>query len=139
MPLAEYRRKRNFAETPEPVGRVRRAGRSPIFVVQKHDASRLHFAFSRQAPKPFAGLTQKPPCEDAHPLPELAAPELSRRVVVPAGFRATPLLTAQEEKQQRQQRADQQARGQGEIEGKVAALDEDVAGQAPEPGDPPPF
>ena len=90
-------------------------------------------------PKPFAGLTQKPPCEGAHPLPELAAPELSRRVVVPAGFRATPLLTAQEEKQQRQQRADQQARGQGEIEGKVAALDEDVAGQAPEPGDPPPF
>ena len=45
MPLEEYRRKRKFSETPEPVGRVRREIRRRIFVVQKHDASRLHYDF----------------------------------------------------------------------------------------------
>jgi bifunctional non-homologous end joining protein LigD len=45
MSLEEYRRKRKFTATPEPVGRVCRAGCSHIFVVQKHDASRLHYDF----------------------------------------------------------------------------------------------
>jgi bifunctional non-homologous end joining protein LigD len=45
MGLDEYRRKRNFTETPEPAGRVRRAGRDRIFVVQKHAARRLHYDF----------------------------------------------------------------------------------------------
>jgi bifunctional non-homologous end joining protein LigD len=45
MPLAEYRRKRRFAETPEPAGRVRRPRRGPLFVVQRHAARRLHYDF----------------------------------------------------------------------------------------------
>ena len=44
MALETYRRKRDFAATPEPKGgRRRRAGNS--FVVQKHDATRLHYDF----------------------------------------------------------------------------------------------
>jgi bifunctional non-homologous end joining protein LigD len=45
MLLADYRRKRRFTVTPEPVGRVRQRSRRRIFVVQKHDASRLHYDF----------------------------------------------------------------------------------------------
>jgi bifunctional non-homologous end joining protein LigD len=49
MSLAEYRRKRHFNETPEPAGkkgRKRTGGtKAPRFVVQKHDARRLHYDF----------------------------------------------------------------------------------------------
>src|SRR5258705_10867298 len=44
MPLTAYRSKRVFKETPEPFGRVRRSS-SRLFVVQKHDAGRLHYDF----------------------------------------------------------------------------------------------
>src|SRR6201987_4666036 len=44
MPLEEYRRKRDAGKTPEPFGGRRRA-RRPIFVVQRHDARRLHYDF----------------------------------------------------------------------------------------------
>jgi bifunctional non-homologous end joining protein LigD len=44
MPLEEYKRKRRFAETPEPPGKVEKKSRHR-FVVQKHRATRLHYDF----------------------------------------------------------------------------------------------
>ncbi|HEY2327882.1 MAG TPA: DNA ligase D [Gaiellaceae bacterium] len=43
-PLEEYRRKRDPKQTPEPFG-GRRGGKRPIFVIQRHDARRLHYDF----------------------------------------------------------------------------------------------
>jgi bifunctional non-homologous end joining protein LigD len=42
--LAEYRKKRDPKKTPEPFGGKKR-GKEPIFVVQRHDARRLHYDF----------------------------------------------------------------------------------------------
>jgi bifunctional non-homologous end joining protein LigD len=42
--LAEYKRKRDPKKTPEPFGGSKR-GQAPIFVVQRHDARRLHYDF----------------------------------------------------------------------------------------------
>ncbi|MBS3794174.1 MAG: DNA ligase [Candidatus Thorarchaeota archaeon] len=44
-PLAEYRSKRDFSKTPEPEGGTVRSSDKPIFVIQKHDASNLHYDF----------------------------------------------------------------------------------------------
>ena len=44
MALEEYQRKRRFEETPEPPPKVEKAG-GHRFVVQKHDATRLHYDF----------------------------------------------------------------------------------------------
>jgi len=43
--LREYRRKRDPAKTPEPFEGKGKAGSGPIFVVQRHDARRLHYDF----------------------------------------------------------------------------------------------
>jgi bifunctional non-homologous end joining protein LigD len=43
--LGEYRRKRNPKLTPEPFRDDTRRGKQPIFVVQRHDARRLHYDF----------------------------------------------------------------------------------------------
>ncbi len=48
MSLREYKTKRNFRRTAEPAGRPQKktAGiKGPFFVVQKHDATRLHYDF----------------------------------------------------------------------------------------------
>ncbi|HKD93577.1 MAG TPA: DNA ligase D [Gaiellaceae bacterium] len=43
--LSEYERKRNRRGTPEPFGGKRGKAKGPIFVVQRHDARRLHYDF----------------------------------------------------------------------------------------------
>jgi len=43
--LEEYRRKRRFEKTPEPAGQKGYAAPGSRFVVQKHDARRLHYDF----------------------------------------------------------------------------------------------
>jgi bifunctional non-homologous end joining protein LigD len=46
MGLQRYKEKRNFRATPEPAGKVTsRKTRALMFVIQKHDATRLHYDF----------------------------------------------------------------------------------------------
>ncbi len=46
MGLKEYQKKRDFARTAEPKPSVKKSkGKQPLFVIQKHDASRLHYDF----------------------------------------------------------------------------------------------
>src|SRR6188508_916568 len=45
MSLKEYRRKRDFDRTTEPAASKRGHSRKLRFVIQKHDASRLHYDF----------------------------------------------------------------------------------------------
>src|ERR1700743_3672691 len=45
MSLREYKKKRDFGITAEPEGRPGKEPQGRSFVVQKHDASRLHYDF----------------------------------------------------------------------------------------------
>ena len=45
MSLSLYNKKRHFDKTPEPKGKERHSKKSLKFVVQKHDASHLHYDF----------------------------------------------------------------------------------------------
>src|SRR6478672_1944079 len=45
MGLREYRKKRDFTRTREPRGKVAAGHKQPIFVIQKHAASHLHYDF----------------------------------------------------------------------------------------------
>ena len=50
MSLKEYQEKRRFGETPEPGGTEKVSpGREAAFVIQKHDASHLHWDFRLEA------------------------------------------------------------------------------------------
>jgi len=43
MVLETYQSMRDFDATPEPKGRKRKSAGDPVFVIQKHDATRLHY------------------------------------------------------------------------------------------------
>lgn len=43
--LDKYKKMRDFGETPEPAGRTKKLAKGPIFVIQKHAASHLHYDF----------------------------------------------------------------------------------------------
>ena len=46
MSLTKYKEKRSFSKTPEPKGKTKKTkGKQLSFVVQKHDATRLHYDF----------------------------------------------------------------------------------------------
>jgi bifunctional non-homologous end joining protein LigD len=45
MGLSTYQEKRNFRQTAEPRGKTKSSGKDLIFVIQKHNASRLHYDF----------------------------------------------------------------------------------------------
>ena len=54
--LSEYERKRNRKQTPEPYGGRRGKAKEPIFVVQRHDARRLHYDFRLERDGVLASL-----------------------------------------------------------------------------------
>lgn len=43
--LKKYKQMRDFGDTPEPAGRTKTLAKGPIFVIQKHQASHLHYDF----------------------------------------------------------------------------------------------
>jgi bifunctional non-homologous end joining protein LigD len=43
--LKKYKQMRDFGDTPEPSGRTKKLAKGPIFVIQKHQASHLHYDF----------------------------------------------------------------------------------------------
>jgi bifunctional non-homologous end joining protein LigD len=49
MGLSTYKKKRRFDETPEPKGKLEKSKTKLSFVIQRHDASRLHYDFRLEA------------------------------------------------------------------------------------------
>lgn len=80
MSLTVYRRKRDFEATPEPRGRSRRSAARRSFVVQRHEATRLHYDFRLELdgvlkswavpkePKPVAGDKRLAVHVEDHPI-----------------------------------------------------------------------
>jgi len=44
-PLTQYKQRRDLTTSPEPQGKKIKESKKPIFVIQKHDASHLHYDF----------------------------------------------------------------------------------------------
>ena len=65
-PLAEYARKRDFRQTPEPSGRKPRKDSTGLlrYCVQKHDASRLHYDFRLELDGTLKSWAVPRPCLD---------------------------------------------------------------------------
>lgn len=80
MSLTVYRRKRDFAHTPEPRGRARKSDARLSFVIQRHAATRLHYDFRLELdgvlkswavprePKPVVGEKRLAVHVEDHPL-----------------------------------------------------------------------
>jgi len=49
MSTSDYEKKRNLSRSPEPHGGRHRSGEKPVFVIQEHDASSLHYDFRLEA------------------------------------------------------------------------------------------
>ncbi|MFJ8200709.1 DNA polymerase ligase N-terminal domain-containing protein [Streptomyces sp. NPDC096152] len=65
--LREYRGKRDFARTREPSGHAAAGGPEPRFVVQIHDARRMHFDFRLQVDDVLKSWSvPKGPSDDPH-------------------------------------------------------------------------
>src|ERR1700677_1090634 len=47
--LSEYKRKRDFSKTAEPGPKIAKTRKLPIFVIQEHHATRLHWDFRLEA------------------------------------------------------------------------------------------
>src|SRR5436309_1055017 len=87
--LSEYKRKRDPKETPEPFGAKRRKTKEPIFVVQRHDARRLHYDFRLERNGALAswavpkGVPLEPGQQDLAARFELVAKEIAKAAKTP--------------------------------------------------------